>query len=79
MLKMKQFPDKWCDMVMHTTIGGQVGIKVNDRIGPYFKTHKWLRQGDDMSPLLFHIAADALAIRPTPPRDPILSGPVRLG
>ena len=37
MLKMKQFPDKWCDMVMHTMIGGQVGVKVNDKIGPYFK------------------------------------------
>ena len=35
---------------------------MNDRIGHYFKTYKGLRQGDAMSPLLFDIAADALAI-----------------
>ena len=39
-----------------------MGIKVNDHIGPYFKTHKGLRQGDALSPLLFDLAADALAI-----------------
>lgn len=61
-VEIKKIPDKWCDLVMHTMIGGHVGIKVNDTIGPYFKTHKGLRQGDAMSPLLFDIAADALAI-----------------
>ena len=35
---------------------------MNDEIGQYFKTFKGLRQGDAMSPLLFDIAADALAI-----------------
>ena len=62
MLKMKQFPDEWCDWVMETMRGGHVGIKVNDEIGPFFKTYKGLRQGDAMSPLLFDVAADALAI-----------------
>ena len=41
---------------------GSVGVKVNDYIGHYFQTHKGLRQGDSMSPLLFHIVADMLTI-----------------
>jgi hypothetical protein len=62
MLKAKGFPDKWCDWVMETMRGGHVGVKVNDEIGPYFRTFKGLRQGDAMSPLLFDLATDALAI-----------------
>ena len=42
MLKLKNFPDKWCDWVMHTMRGGQVGVKVNDNIGKFFKTFKGL-------------------------------------
>ena len=41
---------------------GSVGIKVNDYIGHYFQTHKGLRQGDSISPLLFNIVADMLVI-----------------
>ena len=42
--------------------GGSVGIKVNDDIGPYFQTNRGLRQGDPMSPILFNIVADMLAL-----------------
>ena len=41
---------------------GSVGIKVNDDTGHYFQTHKGLRQGDLMSPILFNIVTDMLAV-----------------
>jgi hypothetical protein len=37
-------------------------IKVNDSIGRYFQTKKYLRQRDPLSPLLFNLVADMLAI-----------------
>jgi hypothetical protein len=36
---------------MRTVRGGKVAIKTNDVIGPYFVTHKGVRQGDPFSPL----------------------------
>lgn len=38
---------------MVTMREGHVGVKVNDMIGPYFKTHNGPRQGDALFPLLF--------------------------
>ena len=38
------------------------GIKVNDDICHYLQTHKGLRQGDPISPILFNIMVDMLAI-----------------
>ena len=46
----------------HYEGGGHVGVKVNDDIGPYFKTFKGLRQGDSLSSLLFDLVVDSLAI-----------------
>ena len=37
-------------------------LQVNDDIGHYFQTHKGLRQGDLMSPILFNIVIDMLTI-----------------
>jgi hypothetical protein len=51
----------WCDWVMKTVRGGKMAIKTNDLIGPYFATHKGVRQGDPFSPLLFNLVADGLA------------------
>lgn len=42
--------------------GGHVAVMVNDDISPYFKTHKGVRQGDSLSPLLFYLERNALAI-----------------
>jgi hypothetical protein len=52
-LRMKVFPDKWCDWGARFFQGGSVGIRVNDDIG--LETLLGLRQGDPLSPMLFNI------------------------
>jgi hypothetical protein len=42
--------------------GGHGGIKINDQVGQNFQTKKGLRQGGPLSPLLFNIVVDMLAI-----------------
>jgi hypothetical protein len=42
--------------------GCSVAIKVNDDVGRYFQTLKGLWQGDPLSPMLFNIVVDMLAI-----------------
>ena len=61
-LRMKGFSPKWCRWVEGMISGESVGIKVNDEIGPYFQTKRGLRQGNPMSPILFNIVADMLAL-----------------
>lgn len=39
---------------------GKVFININGENGPYFKTHRGLRQGGPLSLLLFNLAVDAL-------------------
>jgi hypothetical protein len=45
---------------LHTP--GSVGIKVNEDIGYLFQTRKGLRQGHPLSPILFNITTNKLAI-----------------
>ena len=61
-LCMKGFDEAWRRQVQSFTQKGSIGIKVNDDIGHYFQTHKGPRQGDPMSPILFNIVADMLAV-----------------
>jgi hypothetical protein len=61
-LRMKGFSDE-CHAHIHSFVsGGSVAIKVNDETCHYFRTKKWLRKGDPLSPTLFNIMADMLAI-----------------
>jgi hypothetical protein len=61
MMIKKGFGDKWSDWVLKTMKGSKVAIRTNDVVGPYFKTHKGVCQGDPFSPLLFNVAVDGLA------------------
>nr|XP_051190566.1 uncharacterized protein LOC127303892 [Lolium perenne] len=40
---------------------GTLSVKVNDRKGAYFGSHKGVRQGDPFAPFLFNMAANSLA------------------
>ena len=61
-LRMKGFDPAWRRQIESFKQQGSVGIKVNDDIGRYFQTHKGLRQGDPMSPILFNIVDDMLTV-----------------
>ena len=61
-LRLKGLDQSWRKQVDSFTPKGSVEIKVNDDIGHYFQTHKGLRQSDLMSPILFNIVVDMLAI-----------------
>jgi hypothetical protein len=61
-LKMKGFSPEWIALVRNFVQEGSVAIKVNDDVGCYFQTKKGLHQGDPLSPMLFNIVVDMLAI-----------------
>jgi hypothetical protein len=59
---MKGFPIEFIKWIKYVVSGGNVCVMVNDKLGPYFRNKKGLRQGDPASPILFTIAADVLAV-----------------
>jgi hypothetical protein len=59
---MQGFSPRWASWIQQVMSKGSVGIKVNDKVGHYFQTKKDVRQGDPLSPILFNIVVDVLAI-----------------
>jgi len=59
---VKGFSHKWIEWIKSFVSGGSVAVNVNDEVDPYFQTKKGLRQGDLLSPILFNIVADMLAL-----------------
>lgn len=60
-LRQRGFCDKWCNWIQEIVTSGTLSVKVNGGKGDYFKCGKGIRQGPPSPPLLFNIAADALA------------------
>ena len=59
-VRQRGFDEKWCGWIKQVISGGTVSVKLNNQIGPYFVSHKGVRQGDPLSPILFNFVADCL-------------------
>jgi hypothetical protein len=59
-LKLRGFNEKWCGCIAQVVTGGTVSVKINDQLGPYFRSYNGVRQGDPLSPILFNFVVDCL-------------------
>ena len=60
-LKLWGFSETWCGWIKKVVSNGTVSVKLNDKIEPYFVSHKRVRQGNPLSPILFNFVADCMA------------------
>ena len=60
-LRLWGFSEKWCSWIRSVVTNGTMSVKLNDKMGPYFVSHKGVRQGDPLSPILFNFVADCMA------------------
>lgn len=60
-LQRKGLCEKWIGWMKDATTKGRVAININGEVEKFFKTHKGVRQGDPLSPLMFNLVVDALS------------------
>jgi hypothetical protein len=61
-LTRKGFESGFIHRIMQLVSGGQTAIAINGEVGPYFWNKRGVRQADPISPLLFDLVVDALAL-----------------
>jgi hypothetical protein len=59
--RQKGFNKNWLIWIKKAVADGTLSVKVNDKVGPYFGSHKGVRQGDPFAPFLFNMSAKSLA------------------
>jgi hypothetical protein len=52
----------WCGWMKQSVVGGTLCVKINSILGTNFRTHKSVRQGDPIYPLLFNMINDLVAM-----------------